>query len=267
MDFEKMLSSADRHLELAEGSADEFMREYPYITNCQSEIKGDTPDTAECAFQVWNRHPIRDTPEQLILQIGDTLHALRVSLDYLAVHVVMKTLPSANEGKVAFPIFTDPSEFTGKQSRRIPGVSGDLLNAFKAVQPCFGTHRQRPEQHPLVILDGLEQPHKHRRLINATPAIHTFEWYVSSGNAADVTYLSGRLPTAPLGEYEKAEVARFRISTDADHKLKAKVEGKFTFFICFDRQGAGFGWPAISTLKQIREHIRQDVVPQFKNFI
>jgi hypothetical protein len=261
-----MLFWADRHLERVQSSAEDFMRRDPFIASCEPDVKHRTKNTLEYAFTVRHRQPVTAPPEDVAFEIGDALHAMRVSLDYLAVHVVTKAIPSTDEGKVAFPIFTNPKKFGSLKDRRIPGVSGKLLTAFEAAQPYSGRYGARPETDPLSILDALEQPHKHRRLLSTLTGVYDFIPQVVSGDPRHAICLHITLPTVPLGRREKAEVARFRIGLGVDGQPKACVKGNTRFFVCFDRNGPALGAPAVSLLKAIRQRVAE-TISGFNDFV
>jgi hypothetical protein len=268
LDHERMLSWADGHLERAEAAAKRFMGHDPYITDCEPDMKRRTPDSLEYAFTVRRRKPVKRPSEHLVREIGEALHAMRSSLDYLAVHVVLRALPSTNERKVAFPIVRQSKYFGSVKEKCLPGVSGDLLRAFHAAQPCFGPYAKLPHLDPLAILDGLEQPHKHRRLLSATPGITDCSFRIVQGDARYATCLHITLPpNGVISTNKKIEIARWRIETDAYGDPKAFVQNKSLFYVRFDESGPAFGLPAITTLKRIRDHIRDRVFPLFDTFV
>ena len=262
-----MLSWAERHLERVEDAAEDFMRQKPYITSCDANMERRLPDALEYTFCVWLRQPVVEAPKDVPFLIGDVLHAMRVSLDYLAVHVVTKAVSGTDESKVAFPIIRDPADW-GSAKGKLPGVSGRLFDAFKSVQPCFGSYSARPEEDPIAILDRLEQPHKHRRMLSALPGVYEFIPSIVDGDPKDVLCLHVTLPTRPLGKKEKAEIARYRIAAEGRPlEPKAYVQGKVRLFVCFDTEGPALGAPAITLLKKMRDRIRDDIFPQFEPFL
>jgi hypothetical protein len=267
MDHEEMLSWGERHLDRVEASAEDFMRHDPYISSCDPDYERRTADTLEYGFHVWPRVPPEKAPEHVALQIGDALHAFRVALDYLAVHVVLKAVPTAKECLIAFPIICKADDFASAKAKRLNGVTGDLLDVFESTQPYFGLYRSRPENDPLAVLNRLEQPHKHRRMLSTLTGPYEFIPSIVKGDPRHVLCVHVTLPMRPLGEYEKIEIARYRIHTDADGNPKAYVQGKLRSFVCFDREGPARGAPAITLLKEIRNRIRDDVFPAFARFV
>lgn len=270
LDHEQMLSWANRCLDRVELSASEFMGKKPYILSCDHDGKGSAPDTRYYSFRVRHRLPREEPSEFVANEIGDTLHALRVSLDYLAVHVVMKAIPGGDEGRIAFPIFTNAVEFDAQKSRRIPGIESanlSLFNAFVAAQPYSGRYAHQPTHDPLAILDALEQPHKHRRMLAARPGPYDFTYYVAGGSAdtiREVRLLD--MPASPFGDDEQTEIARFLIETDAAGNAKADVNGRVRYFVFFDEKGPAQRAPAIRLLKEIRDRISNEIFPLFDRF-
>lgn len=271
LDHEQMLSWADRCLDRVELSASEFMGKKPYIWSCDRDGKGSAPDTRYYSFRVRHRLPRVEPSEFVANEIGDTLHALRVSLDYLAVHVVMKAVPGGDEGRIAFPIFTNAADFAAQKNRRIPGIESAntaLFNAFVAAQPYSGRYAHQPTRDPLAILDALEQPHKHRRMLAARPGPYDFTYFVARGSTAAVREVHLiDMPASPFGDDEQAEIARFLLETDAAGNAKADVQGRVRYFVFFDKKGPAQSAPAIRLLKEIRDRITNEIFPAFDNFI
>jgi hypothetical protein len=266
MDHEKMLSWADRQLRRVEASANRFMRKKPYITAFQPDLKTRTDESLEYDLIVWLRRPIEEPPEDAPFLVGEALHAMRVSLDYLAMRVVTKANPGVSERKVAFPIFTDADEFCAMKGRRIPGVTGELFDLFHSAQPYLRRHGGKPSDHPLAVLDALEQPHKHRSMLTALPGLYSMAFRIE-GDPADSVCLWQKLPVGPFSKDEHTKVARFRCAMASRTKLKAPVHGDLRFFVCFDKRGPAHGANVVSKLKEIRDHIRNDVFPAFKDYL
>jgi hypothetical protein len=267
MDHLQMLSWANRHVESVEESAKAFMGKGAYIASSDPEIKREFPHSLDYPVHVRLHEPVIPPPEDAPFHIGDALHAMRVSLDYLAVHVVLKANRRANESKVAFPIALKHADFCSQAGMKFQGIGGDLIAAFEAAQPYSGIHGRRPKRHPLAILDRLEQPHKHRRRLQAYPRVYDYSFVVTRGSPRDVECVHITVPTVPIPRHHNAEIARLRIATNANGQPKAQVENHLRFFVCFQRKGPAFGAPAITLLKMIRDHIRDEVFPLFDSFV
>lgn len=265
MDHENMLSWAGHHLQIVEKSCNAFFGTDPYIASSEIDHKRHLPDALEYSFTVRPRKPIRSPSEYLPFEIGDTLHALRVSLDYLAVRTVMKAIPSADESKVSFPIITNKRYLKWAQREKLRGAKGGLLDAFKACQPCLGPKGSKAKLHPLAILDALEQPHKHRRLLSAYGGVTDFLPVVITGREDAVSIVHITRHDGPLEK--KAEIARYRIATDADGNPKALMQATVRYFICFDKTGPAEGAPVVRQLREIGEYIRNEVFPRFAKLV
>ena len=102
-------------------------------------------------------------PPEIALVMGDCLYSLRAALDYLVWQLVL-----ANDGtpteRTQFPIYDSQVDRHGTP-RRIHvegGIHPDALATLERLQPY---HRaERPEAHPLAILQRLSNIDKHRRL-------------------------------------------------------------------------------------------------------
>jgi hypothetical protein len=115
-------------------------------------------------------------PDVLSLTIGDAVHNLRASLDYLAWQLVIAA-DSSPTRETSFPIRKRPS-MSGVGIESLPdikpGVPQELREILDRVQPY---KRENPASHELAILSWLDNSDKHRELLIAIVAAESAAWW------------------------------------------------------------------------------------------
>lgn len=188
--------------------------------------------------------------------IGDAVHNLRVSLDYLAWQLVKATGGSPRTGPrgTAFPILTVPRTADGKNKNLPqidPGVPDKVRKILDEIQPYT---RTKPAFHELAILSGLDNRDKHHELLIAV-----------IGNEAAGGFLRGaELINFHTGPYNDGdEVARFTYPTlDPDNRIGVT----FMFTVRFDEPAAAAWGKVLGASRVVRNslsYIESVVIPHF----
>lgn len=100
-----------------------------------------------------------ETPLELSTIVGDCLHNLRSTLDYLVWQIVRSNPPNTPERRNMFPICSSPQEFASQVKRgRLRGVPAAATEIIERLQPYDGP------DHPLALLNELYNADKHRDL-------------------------------------------------------------------------------------------------------
>lgn len=191
--------------------------------------------------------------------IGDAIHNLRVSLDYLAWQLVKATGGSPRTGPrgTAFPISTVPRIADGKNGdlpQIDPGVPDEVRKILDKIQPY---KRTKPALHELAILSGLDNRDKHHELLIAV-----------IGNEAAGGFLRGaELINFHTGPYHDGdEVARFTYPTlDPNNKISVT----FMFTVRFDEPAAAASGRMLGASRVVRNSLRyieSVVIPHFAGF-
>jgi hypothetical protein len=106
--------------------------------------------------------------------VGDVLHNLRSALDAVAWEACQRagSLAEKEEGRIYFPIDTNPAKWTDTAKDKLPGVTGDHLEVFRQLQPWFWDEEARAygvavvepsaDVHPLSRLHYLAKVDRHR---------------------------------------------------------------------------------------------------------
>lgn len=214
------------------------------------------PDAVPGEYLVKRPRPIADFPEEWVFQIGDVLHAIRVALDYLAFSIVRPTTKEAIKN-TAFPICRDSktSNWGSLHTLRLPGLTGDALDVFFALQPC----NKRPGgPTPLTLLDDLENIHKHRHPLVLGPTTSTRGFTLWGETNFDVI---NRFPPST-----DAGAPVFRIKMDKpDQHPNANFMSPVR--VCFDEASAGAPYPVVYTLQELHSHVRKDVFGALAKYI
>lgn len=148
------LSRADEHRQVFDRLLGRFLDEDPYSIAFEFD-----PDTGWHSFRWVVRHnpPLED----FALIEGDFLTNLRGALDYLAWQLV---LAAGNQPTIrtAFPAVIKPQHWASAVGDRLAGIDSAWIAEIEKLQPY---HRpQRPELHPLALIDHLNNINKHRTL-------------------------------------------------------------------------------------------------------
>lgn len=249
-----MLAWAERHLKKLEREMYEFFDRY------QPFNIGPDFDCNPPAYIVRVRkrqHP--PCPIEWDFMVGDIVHNLRVSLDYLALSLVQKQSPRTKIDQLAFPILTSPPKnYREVEDRKLPGTSPEVRRIIEGLQPHHGRHS--PTLEPLGALDALENVHKHRYLLNSEFAISKIGYRVISGPVDGVAWQTSANTFAPV--QNEMEIARYTITNAA-----TEVEAFASFHVCFDKNSPIGEVVVIRTLKAIRDHIRHDIFPKLDPFL
>lgn len=113
----------------------------------------------------WLELQLPKPPIHISVIVGECLHNLRSALDYLVWQLVLANPPQEPTSRNMFPICSSPELFAEQLKRgRLNGVALQAQSAIKDLQP-FGN-----AEHPLSVLDSLNNRDKHRNL-NLTLAV------------------------------------------------------------------------------------------------
>jgi hypothetical protein len=115
-------------------------------------------EDAETGDRVINLRIIESPPNSISLILGDAIHNLRTSLDYLARQLVEAGGGTPND-ETAFPIFYNRKNFEAKFMGKISGASQQAVNLIQILKPYKGGNDALWKLHRLDIID------KHRLLV------------------------------------------------------------------------------------------------------
>lgn len=144
------IERAKQHLHELETAVQQFFNSQPYLLERLQE-----PETGDLVYRVRVR---AQPPAPWDAIIGDVIHNLRASLDFLVCQLVEAngTTPSTS---TMFPIAKSAIEFEAQVKKRLKGVSTEAERLIRAVKPYQGGNDLLWQLHQLDIID------KHRLLI------------------------------------------------------------------------------------------------------
>jgi len=116
-------------------------------------------------------------PVQLSILSGEALHQLRSSLDHLIWTLVIKTGNTPTR-RNQFPIFLIENEYKTASKQMLAGVSVAAASEIETFQPF---HANPPKDHPLSLLNELNNTDKHRTLNLISAACVGYESVVVKG--------------------------------------------------------------------------------------
>jgi hypothetical protein len=194
-------------------------------------------------------------PPVLSAIIGDAIHNLRVSLDYLAWQLVLAAGGTPGDN-TRFPILEVPPT-PDRYGQTLPNISPrlpkDMRKALDEVQPY---KRPEPQHHDLAILHQLDINDKHHELLIA----------VLGSNA--MAYWGDAMPTSSfnVGPYnDGAEICRFGY-TDTSEDFAPTI----LFDVRLGESDAGYKGATFGAADLVRlplRYIENEVLPRFRGFL
>jgi len=201
-----------------------------------------------------------DPPEAVSPVVGDCLHNLRSSLDYLIWQTVRSNPPHTPGRKNMFPICRSQTAFDDQVRRgRLDGVPQEAAAAIQSLQPFSSPG------HPLTLLDDLYNADKHRDLsLTVSVASDVDVVHVRNGQVFMRTVISGE-------ELRNGAVfGDMMVSLEAvPSDFKIEVVGRAAAFLAFKGRSSHLeeSLPVVQTLEEILSFLENSVVPSFWAFI
>jgi hypothetical protein len=244
--FQIKLERADEHLKLLEEKIGIWLDSRPYTKVDYVDLEsGD--DIVRVQF--------KPVPSEIPPLIGDCLHNLRCSLDYIVHALALCHTGALTEEQariMAFPIIHKPDGWS-RGVGRLRYVSTNACDIIRNLQPYHAG--EDAIVHPLWVLEQLQNIDKHRALL-LTPTTHTGVTLDNPLRFQPQTFSFSVVNTAEV----YAEVARYRFVKPEDgSRVKVNIEPSVQ--ICFGNPPAERR-EVIATLKQIRAFIFNEVFPK-----
>lgn len=243
-DAARKLERAREHIEALDAEIDAFIKSKPF--SFEKEIN------AEGTHQI-HRLKVTATPDRrLPLILGDAVHNLRATLDYLICQLVLAKDSKADCSGSQFPILRNETDWKQRYVKRmIDGVDDDPLKIVKGFQPYH--YGDTYHEHVFWGLAVLSNRDKHRTLnINRMgfKAHLRPGWEVEMFNEGDVFVTAYTIPLAD----------------NPDETFVPTLVGELTFGEggeLVNREPVRIGTPY---LWQVYELIRDNVLPRFAGY-
>lgn len=210
-------------------------------------------------------------PSVFPLIIGDCLHNLRSSLDYLVYELSGRPAGEPSR-QTAFPICDSPHAYFGTRgnpnraaSRKVSQVDSAAAAAIERLQP-YNREDGNPHGDPLWLLSELSNEDKHRTL----PVVRAY--LLSMGAIDYVTqddkFLFRReVPERTVAFEDSTDLFRLPIPPDIVAGYKMNVDTYVSFDVAFGDTIVSRGENVYGVLCLILRHIEDVVIPRLEPFI
>jgi hypothetical protein len=223
------LRRADEHRQSFDRLLRQFLDQHPYSIAFNFD-----PDTGWHDF----RWQVRLAPpaEDLGLIFGDLLTSLRTTLDYLAWQLVLAN-DAVPTSRTEFPVVMLAHHWRGVSGDRLKGVDARWVAEIEKLQPY---HRgERPEWHPLAILDHVNNINKHRTLPLTVVTAQRSGFWIDVERMAEGHGLEFQ-SFADVPIEDGASAFRFRW-IEGREQLHVNMNEEIYFRVSFG-DGLGFDW-------------------------
>lgn len=249
---------AERHLQDLDDLLYGFAATEPVLAEAVFEPFPDGGGTWGAKLRI-----VGNVPDDVSLLVGDFLHNLRSSLDYLAQALVLTSgnQPKDGVGGTAFPVLKNPKQHGQLTVKGT--VTAEIGLAIEAIQP-YKAVEGGVEWHPLLLLHELSNTDKHRTL--HLPLLATVEpvaMLVGHLEQMPVGMIQTTMKTFADGEWLFPPFAPFPRSTRVEVVAKLSpmiaLEGAYRF-----EDGATVS--LIDQLDFMLRSVRDNVIPSFREF-
>jgi hypothetical protein len=235
---------AEDHIRALNQCVQRFRKTDPYRVTRELERDG-----AEHVYTVAVRS---QPPSYLGAIVGDFFHNVRSALDSIIYDVSLAAKPALTEKErntIGFPIALREQNFDVAQIRFAPSAA---QTEVKSAQPY---KTSVPAQHPLWLIRGFNNIDKHRQVLLVPALSMGASWTDSSLPEQPVERFR------PVGPFEDgAELARFIFT-------EPQPEVDMDFAPMFDVSLSQRVLPASFDMREMVDHVRDEVLPRFTRFV
>ncbi len=195
-----------------------------------------------------------EPPVEISLMLGDFIHNLRSSLDYLSrelVHAAGRS-PIDGIGGTTFPIL---KKAANKELDIKPGTWPEARAILERVQP-YSDPEKRGDRHPLAMLNELDNKDKHR-LLNVTALS-------GAGGVAFVRPPASASVTTQEQRRHRIELRSGvpqRVEVEPDEMFDpAEMAGMWTYSLVLDEEGIGRRDNVLGMPRALFEYVYNEVI-------
>lgn len=235
------LRRADEHRRAYDDLFEEFVESHPYGITFEFD-----PETGWHTFR-W-RVETEPPLEDLALVFSDIVGNLRSTLDYLVWQLVL--IGGRRPGrKTSFPILKRRQDWAVQGLAALNGVPAEWAELIESMQP-YQRH-DRPDLHPLAILEHVNNVTKHRFLPAAVLTADSFSYLINvAGLPEGEMFESSDFLDHPI--VDGGELARFRASSRMP--IAVQVSENPRFRISF-KDGVDIEWLPIDLIEWVQEAV------------
>jgi hypothetical protein len=255
------LDRAEEHLKTFDTDLRRFLKKRPYEflpPEHHPEIK-----------QVWYHVKVKgQPPTECSVPVGDALHNMRAALDNLVYALAVKEsgeeVPPFHD-KIAFPIHDDP-KFWKPNGQKIGAIPSRAKTIIESLQPYH--RRKTPHQHPLWVLQKLNNIDKHRFLHVVGMVVSNADIDFSKSVAGIRFWLTDQ-PLKRDAVIAKIDYSRAKTNVPGGSpKQSVDMDLRFGVSVCFDEPGVN----AIDSAQVILEddllaYLRGAVIAKLSPFL
>ena len=237
------LEWAAEHCRAYDNLFESYLGTHPYSIGFEFD-----PETGWHTFR-WQVE-VEPPLEELALRFSDIVGNLRSTLDYLVWQLVF--LGGRKPGrKTSFPVVKRERDWAVQGGSALQGVPAQWAELIEELQPF--QRYDRPDLHPLAILEHVNNLTKHRFLPAAVLTVDSFSYLI---NVAAVlpgeTFESSDFLDRPIAD--GAELARFRAKSGS--LIDVRVNENPRFRLSF-RDGVEVDWAPSDLVNWVREAVVQ----------
>jgi hypothetical protein len=255
------IDQATREIDQIRAIGRDYVASEPFdFTSHRNEATGET------VFRVRVRVPL--PASRVVPLIGNCVHNMRSTLNHLVSALAERqSAQLRHPERTDFPIFRRRADYHAPKRKGVSNgewalqeVAPEAREVIEALQPF---QVDEPDDHPLWMLHELSNVNKHRRPL-AAGAVATSAGYT-------ITRMQGvefrGVGTSLTGPFEDgAIVARFHATFHTPDAILSVRPNLSTDF-AFSKAGPVGGRPVVETLEEIRDCVRDGVLPALTPFL
>lgn len=263
---------AEEHLHRLNDAISSYSQSPPYVPVIGAQFENERPDGTTDSYIAVTASRVKPLPESLPLIVGDFLHNLRASVDYLAWQLVLLS-GGIPDQKTDFGIWGEGvrRDKLGDPILIRPKPSNDILTLVDGLQPYKSGNAYAT--HPLYIIHDLNRIDKHRHLNIATRAFRETrtELHFPDGSVRTYSYRpfereSESAPWRDMALKDGAIVGSFPASAYPGPDVQVKCNVPIVVTLGEPGTVDDGTAPILDQMQALLDFVRQNVVPLFEPF-
>jgi len=246
------LARAEHHIATLDAEVTEFLDTRPFRMSSEFRENGD-------GTHIWVRRAQVKRFEGGTLALGDAVHNLSATLNYLVTSLWTSQDAEGDVLLARFPILLDPHKFESTGKVHIKGLPAAAQDIVEGLQP----YNRDNSSDPLWVLHYLDEIEKHRSIgLSNYTVLDTA--VLDLGSMVNARLISSQIFSGMFDD--GAVLAEAQLQFLGDGPDGHEVYEEFPADITFKGTGPATGLFAVPTLAKIAAHIRTEVLPAFEPF-